>query len=78
MKAIRDAGGWTIGQDAESCTVYGMPRSAAEMNALSRVAPLYQIASEINAAFRCDPVQLRLLLRVATCVKGHQIFGISR
>ena len=51
MKAIRDAGGWTIGQDAESCTVYGMPRSAAEMNALSRVAPLYQIASEINAAF---------------------------
>ena len=51
MKAIRDAGGWTIGQDAENCTVYGMPRSAAEMNALCRVAPLHQIASEIKTAF---------------------------
>ena len=51
MKAIRDAGGWTVGQDAESCAVYGMPRSAAEINALSRIAPLHQIASEILAAF---------------------------
>jgi len=50
MKAIRDAGGWTIGQDAESCAVYGMPRSAAEINALSRIAPLSQIAAEIMAA----------------------------
>jgi two-component system chemotaxis response regulator CheB len=50
MKAIRDAGGWTIGQDAESCAVYGMQRSAAEMDALSRVAPLSRIAAEIMAA----------------------------
>lgn len=50
MKAIRDAGGWTIGQDAESCAVYGMPRSAAEINALSRVAPLSHIATEIISA----------------------------
>src|SRR5882724_10309967 len=50
MKAIRDGGGWTIGQDAESCAVYGMPRSAAEINALSRVAPLSHIAAEIMAA----------------------------
>ena len=50
MKAIRDAGGWTIGQDAESCAVYGMPRSAAEMDALSRIAPLSRIAAEIMAA----------------------------
>jgi len=49
MKAIRDAGGWTIGQDAESCAVYGMPRSAAEIDALSRVAPLQHIAAEIMA-----------------------------
>jgi two-component system chemotaxis response regulator CheB len=51
MKAIRDAGGWTVGQDAESCAVYGMPRSAAEINALSRSIPLHQIAAEIIAAF---------------------------
>lgn len=51
MKAIRAAGGWTIGQNAETCTVYGMPRSAAEMNALSRVVPLDQIAAEIVSAF---------------------------
>jgi two-component system chemotaxis response regulator CheB len=50
MKAIRDAGGWTVGQDAESCAVYGMPRSAAEINALGRIAPLHQIAAEIMAA----------------------------
>jgi two-component system chemotaxis response regulator CheB len=50
MKAIRDAGGWTIGQDAESCAVYGMPRSAAELNALCRVAPLSHIAAEILSA----------------------------
>ena len=50
MKAIRDGGGWTVGQDAESCAVYGMPRSAAEINALCRVAPLHQIASEILGA----------------------------
>ena len=51
MKAVRDAGGWTIGQDAESCAVYGMPRAAAELNALCRVAPLTQIAAEILAVF---------------------------
>jgi two-component system chemotaxis response regulator CheB len=50
MKAIRDAGGWTIGQDAESCAVYGMPRSAAEINALCRVSPVSHIAAEIMAA----------------------------
>jgi two-component system, chemotaxis family, protein-glutamate methylesterase/glutaminase len=51
MKAIRDAGGWTIGQDADSCAVYGMPRSAAEIGALSRVVPLHQISEEIMSAF---------------------------
>lgn len=51
MKAIREAGGWTVGQDAETCAVYGMPKCAAELNALSRVAPLHQMAAEIKAAF---------------------------
>jgi len=51
MKSLRDAGGWTVGQDAESCAVYGMPRAAAELNALCRVAPLSHIAAEIIGSF---------------------------
>ncbi len=66
MKAIRDAGGWTIGQDAESCTVYGMPRSAAEIGALSRVSPLSQMASEILAAFPRSPGA-----RAPLAARGH-------
>jgi two-component system chemotaxis response regulator CheB len=50
MKAIREAGGWTVGQDAESCAVYGMPRSAAGLGALCRVVPLAQMSSEIMSA----------------------------
>ena len=48
MKAIHDAGGWTLGQDAASSAVYGMPRAAAEIGALSRVEPLHQILSLIH------------------------------
>ena len=55
MKSIRDEGGWTVGQDAESCAVYGMPRSAAELDALCRVSPLVQIPSEIMSAFSHRP-----------------------
>ena len=50
MKAIHKAGGWTVGQNAETCVVYGMPRAAAEMRALSRVAPLSLVATEIMSA----------------------------
>jgi two-component system, chemotaxis family, protein-glutamate methylesterase/glutaminase len=27
MKAIHQAGGWTIGQDEDTCAAYGMPRT---------------------------------------------------
>ena len=50
MKAIHDAGGWTVGQDAGSSAVYGMPRAAADMGALHRVVSLSQISAEILAA----------------------------
>jgi len=50
MKAIYQAGGHTIGQDAATCAVYGMPRACAEMGILKRVAPLTRISSEIMAS----------------------------
>ncbi len=47
MKAIHEAGGFTVGQDAWSCAVYGMPRVCAEMGILNRVVPLAGIVREI-------------------------------
>jgi two-component system chemotaxis response regulator CheB len=47
MKAIHEAGGFTVGQDAWSCAVYGMPRVCAEMGILNRVVPLAGIVPEI-------------------------------
>lgn len=47
MKAIRTAGGFTIGQDEASCTVYGMPKVCAEIGVLQRIVPLNQIPRQI-------------------------------
>ncbi len=52
MKAIHREGGYTVGQDAASCAVYGMPRVCAEMGILDRVVPLAQIPAEILQATR--------------------------
>ena len=56
MKKIADAGGYTVGQDEATCTVYGMPRAAATLGALRRVLPLEEIAGEIAAACRAEAV----------------------
>ena len=37
----------TVGQDAESCVVYGMPKTAFEAGVVDVVAPLDGIAQEI-------------------------------
>jgi two-component system chemotaxis response regulator CheB len=50
MKAIGGAGGLTVGQDEATCTVYGMPRSCAEMGVLQRVVPLRRVPEEILRA----------------------------
>lgn len=47
LKAMRDAGGSTIGQDEASCVVYGMPRAAFECDAVERQLPLHKIGPEI-------------------------------
>jgi two-component system chemotaxis response regulator CheB len=50
VRAIHLQGGITIGQDAESCVVYGMPRACAEKGLLTRILPLSEIPAEILLA----------------------------
>jgi two-component system, chemotaxis family, protein-glutamate methylesterase/glutaminase len=52
MLAMREAGAWTIGQDEASCVVYGMPREAAAIGAVSEVAPLKDISGRLLARLR--------------------------
>lgn len=44
---LRNAGAATIGQDEASCTIYGMPKIAYEIGAVSMQLPLRKIASRI-------------------------------
>ena len=43
LKKIRDRGGFTIGQDKETCVVYGMPMVAYQQEAVCQQAPLTKI-----------------------------------
>jgi two-component system chemotaxis response regulator CheB len=52
MQEIARLGGITVGQDEASCTVYGMPRTCAEMGTLQRVVALRQIPEQILLATR--------------------------
>jgi two-component system chemotaxis response regulator CheB len=47
LLAMRRAGAATIGQDAASCIVYGMPKAAFELGAVERQVPLRRIAEAI-------------------------------
>ncbi|MGY6410982.1 MAG: CheB methylesterase domain-containing protein [Alkalilacustris sp.] len=49
MLAIRTAGGFTIAQDAQSCTVYGMPRAAVALGAVDVSLPPDRIAEALMA-----------------------------
>ncbi|MFD1697270.1 protein-glutamate methylesterase/protein-glutamine glutaminase [Roseibium aestuarii] len=50
LKAIRQAGGATIGQNEATCVVYGMPRVAFELGAVERQVPLGGVAQAILEA----------------------------
>ena len=47
LLAMRQAGATTIGQDAATCTVYGMPREAYQLGAVELQLPLDRIAERI-------------------------------
>lgn len=49
LREMRDMGARTLGQDEQSCVVYGMPKEALKLGALEQVFPLDEIAQEIMA-----------------------------
>ncbi len=49
LKEMYDMGASTLGQDEDSCVVYGMPKEAAKLGAVKRELPLDRIAHEIVA-----------------------------
>ena len=51
MKSMYTAGAYTIGQDKETCVVYGMPMEAYKRGGVSRQLPLDKICNELIA--RC-------------------------
>jgi two-component system chemotaxis response regulator CheB len=54
LKAMRDAGAITIGQDEESSAVWGMPAAAAACGAVQRQLPLTEIATALVAILHGD------------------------
>jgi two-component system chemotaxis response regulator CheB len=50
LAALKERGGFVIGQDEATCIVYGMPRAAAQAGLVDRVVPLDQIAGAIDEA----------------------------
>ncbi|MCL2605014.1 MAG: CheB methylesterase domain-containing protein [Defluviitaleaceae bacterium] len=52
LKAMRAAGAKTIGQDEATCVVYGMPKVAKDLGAITYELPLDKIAERIMALAR--------------------------
>lgn len=52
LKAMREAGAWTLAQDQASSVVFGMPREAIALGAADETLPLEQIAPRLVAALR--------------------------
>lgn len=50
LQSIRAAGGHTIGQNQETCSVYGMPKAAEARGAVMRSLPLSEIGNAILTA----------------------------
>ena len=57
---MKQTGAMTIGQDEATCVVYGMPREAAHLGAVSQVLPLQQIASFLVKSVSSNGSQSRV------------------
>jgi two-component system chemotaxis response regulator CheB len=58
LKTMRDAGAATLGQDAATSVIYGMPRVAFEVGAVERQLPLNAIGEHILALCNLDTRRL--------------------
>ena len=55
LRAMHDAGAWTIVQDEETCVVFGMPNAAIRLGAADEILPLTRIAAAaLRAASRLE------------------------
>ncbi|WP_291322520.1 chemotaxis response regulator protein-glutamate methylesterase [Desulfonatronospira sp.] len=52
LKVMKSFGAVTIGQDADSCVVYGMPKMAWDAGVVDKEAPLEKIAAEITSTVK--------------------------
>lgn len=52
MAKIKEAGGYTIAEDASTAVIFGMPRAAIERKAVNKALPLPNIAQEITKHLR--------------------------
>jgi two-component system response regulator WspF len=59
LKALRDAGAFTIAQDRESSAVYGMPNVAALLDAATEILPLDNIGLRVGQILQTDLPTLR-------------------
>ena len=48
MRAIKDNGGRTIAQNKETCTVFGMPKTAIEEGTADKILPLSKIPEQLT------------------------------
>jgi two-component system, chemotaxis family, protein-glutamate methylesterase/glutaminase len=52
LAEMRKQGAWTLGQDQESCIVYGMPKVGFELGGVQKQVPLENMAAEISSLAR--------------------------
>jgi two-component system, chemotaxis family, protein-glutamate methylesterase/glutaminase len=55
LRAMRDAGAWTIAQDERTCVVFGMPREAIAAGGACEVVGLPRVAAAILNAVEATP-----------------------
>lgn len=55
MKAMKEAGAWTLAQDEATCVVFGMPAEAIKVGAVDDVMPLGALAPRIQTHLRSAP-----------------------
>ena len=61
MLSLKNKGVLTIAQDEQSCTVYGMPKAAAQIGAAQKILPLDDIAFELINYFQGETGRHKIL-----------------